>query len=123
MGRRHTQTALPGATDFDRVIDIRDFAFDPHFRQVAMIDYFLLKLGVDPASVVPAERRNAWLAPRVSLPEVANEQVLVCPMSKPPRATCPRRADAVLDWSRQEACRCHPAQPWPRGVTLPRPST
>jgi Glycosyltransferase family 9 (heptosyltransferase) len=88
-----------GATDFDRVIDIRDFAFDPHFRQVAMIDYFLRKLGVDPASVVPAERRNAWLAPRISLPEVANERVLVCPISNSPLRNMPEAVHTrVLDW-------------------------
>jgi hypothetical protein len=88
-----------GATDFDRVIDIRDFAFDPHFRQVAMIDYFLRNLGVDPASVVPAERRNAWLAPRITLPEVANEQVLVCPISNSPLRNMPKAVHArVLDW-------------------------
>jgi hypothetical protein len=91
--------SFAGATDFDRVIDIRDFALDPHFRQVAMIDYFLLNLGVDPASVVPAERRNAWLAPRISRLEVANKQVLVCPVSNSPLRNMPEAVHAhVLDW-------------------------
>jgi hypothetical protein len=88
-----------GATGFDRVIDIRDFAFDPRFRQVAMIDYFLRNLGVDPASVAPAERRNAWLAPRISLLEVANKQVLVCPISNSPLRNMPEAVHTrVLDW-------------------------
>jgi hypothetical protein len=93
------ERSFAGATGFDRVIDIRDFAFDPHFRQVAMIDYFLRALGVDPASVMPAERRNGWLAPRLTLPEVANEQVLVCPISNSPLRNMPEAVHGrVLDW-------------------------
>jgi len=69
---------------FDEVIDIRDFAFDPAFRGVAMIDFFLRHLGVDPAAVPTSLLRNSWLAPRVrpvaptGLPE---RYVLVCPES------------------------------------------
>jgi hypothetical protein len=91
--------SFAGAAGFDRVVDIRDFAFDPHFRQVAMIDYFLRNLGVDPASVSPAERRNAWLAPRIPLPQVTNDQVLVCPASNSPMRDMPEAVHArVLDW-------------------------
>jgi len=72
----------PGA--FDRVIDIRDFALDPGFRGVAMIDYFLGKLGLDPTAVPTDLRRNGWLAPRVR-PQPAlglpTRYVLVCPTS------------------------------------------
>lgn len=66
------------AVRFSRAIDIRDFAFDPAFRGVAMIDYFLRCLGVDPAAVPAAERRNTWLAPRVK-PRGRGRYVLVCP--------------------------------------------
>ena len=34
-----------------RVIDIRDFAFDPFFGRVAMIDFFLTRLGLRPETV------------------------------------------------------------------------
>ena len=55
---------VPGTEGF-RVIDLRDFAFDPEFRGMAMLDFFLERLGVSPAGVPPASRRNAWLAPRL----------------------------------------------------------
>src|SRR6185437_6903378 len=59
---------------FDRVIDIRDFAFDPDFQCRPMIDFFLHRLGVDPAPVPAGQRRNTWLAryvrpERPALPE------------------------------------------------------
>jgi hypothetical protein len=68
---------------FDHVIDIRDFAFDPGFRGVAMIDFFLTRLGLDPATVPPALRRNTWLAPRVAAhaPPADRGYALVCPSS------------------------------------------
>ncbi|MDA8052311.1 MAG: hypothetical protein M0002_20295 [Rhodospirillales bacterium] len=47
---------------FEDRIDIREFAFDPAFRRVAMIDYFLARLGADPAAIPPSGRRNLWLA-------------------------------------------------------------
>jgi hypothetical protein len=55
------------ADAFAQMIDIRDFALDPSFRGVAMIDYFLTKLGLNPESVPKPLRRNTWLAPRVEL--------------------------------------------------------
>ena len=42
---------FPPVAGFARVIDIRDFAFDPAFHGVAMIDFFLRRLGLDPAAV------------------------------------------------------------------------
>ena len=64
----------------DRFIDIRDFAFDPQFRGVAMIDYFLRQLGVDPADVPAALKRNGWLASRVALgAPPLRPYILVCP--------------------------------------------
>lgn len=73
---------FPLAAGFARVIDLRDFAFDPAFRGVAMIDFFLRHLGLDPAGVPRALRRNAWLAPRLPappLPGLPAGYVLVCP--------------------------------------------
>lgn len=76
-----TDMALTG---FDQIIDIRDFAFDPVFHGVAMIDFFLEKLGLAACSVPSALRRNAWLGNRLlpsplrgNLPGYA----LVCPDS------------------------------------------
>jgi hypothetical protein len=68
---------------FARVIDLRDFAFDPGFRQTAMIDFFLRRLGVEPNLVPPARRRNTWLAPRIrpAQPEFPPGYVLVCPQA------------------------------------------
>ncbi len=73
---------FPPAAGFARVIELRDFAFDPAFRGVAMIDFFLRALGLDPASVPASLRRNGWLAPRLRpIPPagVAPGYVLVCP--------------------------------------------
>ncbi len=73
---------LDAAPRDGRVIDIRDFALDPGFARVSMIDYFLAKLGVDPAVVPAAEKRNGWLAPRLGpLPDLGlpRDYVLVCP--------------------------------------------
>jgi hypothetical protein len=70
------------AAGFDRVIEMRDFAFDPAFRGVAMIDFFLRHLGLAPETVPSSLRRNAWLAPRLRPPPpagLAPGYVLVCP--------------------------------------------
>jgi len=67
-----------------RVIDLRDFAFDPGFRGVAMIDFFLGRLGLDPAGVPASLRRNSWVAPRArpsTPPEVPKHYILLCPSS------------------------------------------
>jgi hypothetical protein len=78
------------ADSFAEVIDIRDFAFDPRFRGVAMIDYFLARLGVDPAMVPAPTRRNTWLASRLP-PAPAAEYVLVCPRTSSPMRDMPDR--------------------------------
>jgi len=73
---------FPPAAGFARVIDLRDFAFDPAFRGIAMIDYFLRALGLDPVAVPPDLRRNAWVAPRVPparLPWLPARYALLCP--------------------------------------------
>ncbi len=70
----------PGETAA-RVIDIRDFAFDPEFRCRAMIDFFLQRLGMAPERVPAAWRRNSWLASRVTptRPALPSGYVLICP--------------------------------------------
>jgi hypothetical protein len=86
------------AADFARVIDIRDFAFDPDFRGIAMIDYFLRALGVDPAEVPPALRRNAWLAPRIRAVGPRGH-VLVCPRTATDLRNMPAELHAhILAW-------------------------
>lgn len=89
---------FPGAADFAEVLDIRDFAFDPAFRGVAMIDYFLTRLGVPPANVPPSWRRNTWLAPRLP-PMPRGDYVLVCPSTANPMRDMPEPIHArILAW-------------------------
>ena len=77
---------------FARVIDLRDFALDPDFRGVAMIDYFLDKLDLNPAAVPPEQRRNAWLASRVAPQQpigLPDSYVLFCPRASMPHRDIP----------------------------------
>jgi hypothetical protein len=87
---------------FRRVIDIRDFAFDPDFRRSSMIDFFLRRLGVEPSLVPPSSRRNTWLARRVppSRPRLPNGYVLVCPRASTPLRDMP---DAIHERILQRA--------------------
>lgn len=62
------------------VLDLRDLAFDSRFAGAAMIDFFLARLGVPPATVPGALKRNLWLAPCVPRPIRAG-YVLICPRS------------------------------------------
>lgn len=81
------------------VIDIRDFALDPGFACIAMIDFFLGKLGVDPAAVPSAEKRNTWLAPRLGvLPDLGLPQdyVLLCPKASIALRDMPREPHEAL---------------------------
>lgn len=90
---------FPPASGFAQAIDIRDFAFDPAFRGVAMIDYFLARLGVDPARLPPEWKRNSWLAPRLGLPAAARSYVLVCPTTANPMRSMPPEVHArILAW-------------------------
>jgi hypothetical protein len=68
-----------------RVIDIRDFAFDPVFAQVAMIDFFLTRLGLEPAAVPSALKRIGWLAERAGSVPTPPSRCGTC------RARCMRR--------------------------------
>lgn len=77
---------------FARVIDLRDFAFDPDFRGVAMIDFFLARLGLDPHAVPAVDKRNVWLRPRVKIRHphgLPDRYVLVCPGSSMPLRDMP----------------------------------
>ena len=83
-----------------KAIDLRDFAFDPGFRGVAMIDYFLAALGDQPSQVPAALKRNTWLAPTMNCPKAAhNPYVLVCPRSAMTLRDMPERVHLhILDW-------------------------
>ncbi len=75
------------------VIDLRDFAFDADFRAVAMIDFFLRRLGLAPAQVPPDLRRNTWLAPRVRPRRVdglPKHYILFCPNASMPQRDMPK---------------------------------
>ncbi|MEJ0093599.1 MAG: glycosyltransferase family 9 protein [Methylocella sp.] len=89
------------AADFSRVIDLRDFAFDPSFRGVAMIDFFLSRLGLDPAEVESGRKRNSWLAPRAQRRQdaAASGYVLVCPTASMELRRMPTAIhDATMAW-------------------------
>jgi Glycosyltransferase family 9 (heptosyltransferase) len=78
--------AMPRLADLPHgAVDLRDFAFDRTFRGVAMIDWFLARLGLEPDSVPAAQKRNAWLAEHI---------VPVRPADMPPRYVllCPSAA-------------------------------
>ena len=85
------ETRFEGADDFEQVIDIRDFAFDPDFLRTSMIDFFLRRLGVE-AQIIPSHlKRNAWLAPRIApQPSIwPDGYILVCPRSSTPLRDMP----------------------------------
>ena len=82
-----------------RVIDIQDFAFDPFFRQVAMIDFFLTRLGLQPGTVPARLKRMSWLAPRAASMRAAPlvpGYVLVCPNASIALRDMPRAMHEAL---------------------------
>ena len=86
------------ATD---AIDLRDYAFDPAFQGVAMIDFFLDRLGIDPASVPSAARRNTWLTQRLPDPPAWDPAgpVLLCPHASMPLRDMPGPVgDAIVGY-------------------------
>ncbi len=88
-----------GLGEPDRLVDIRDFAFDPAFRGVAMIDYFITRLGLDPAQVPAALKRNSWLAPAMRLrrrDDLPARYVLVCPHATMAMREMPEHAHAAI---------------------------
>jgi Glycosyltransferase family 9 (heptosyltransferase) len=84
-----------GAAGFERCIDIRDFAFDPGFRGVAMVDYFLNALSLRAQAVPSALRRNRWLACRIP-PERQQGYALVCPRTSTALRSMPNEVHAVV---------------------------
>jgi hypothetical protein len=89
--------AMPfaGAVGFERCVDIRDFAFDPGFREVAMVDYFLGALGLKAQAVPPALRRNRWLASRIP-PSPQRGYALVCPRTSTALRSMPNEVHVVV---------------------------
>jgi hypothetical protein len=85
------EVRFDGADGFDRVIDIRDFAFAPDFQRTSMIDFFLRRLGVEPQLVPSGLKRNVWLAPRIAAwPSIRpSGYVLVCPHASTPLRDMP----------------------------------
>ncbi len=86
---------------FARTIDLRDFAFDPAFRGVSMVDYFLERLGVPPGAVPSARKRNGWLAAAVRPAHGRGRSgyVLLCPRASMELRDMPPEIDqAAADW-------------------------
>jgi len=87
---------------FAKLVDLRDFAFDPSFRGVSMIDYFLGHLGVAPERIDAAQKRNSWLGPRIRtvVPlELPQDYVLVCPRTSIGLRDMPEPIHgAILEW-------------------------
>jgi Glycosyltransferase family 9 (heptosyltransferase) len=114
--------ALPdAASGYREIIDLRDFAFDPAFRGVAMIDYFLACLGVDADAVPSARKRNDWLANRVRpiAPSFAPGYVLLCPMAAMAMRSMPAAFhDRALGW-----LAAHAERPVLSQAFLPREQT
>jgi hypothetical protein len=84
---------------FANVIDMRDFAFSPDFRGMAMIDFFLGRLGLDAHAIPSSEKRNQWLAPRIRPRRPAglpDRYVLVCPSSSLPLRDMPPCVHAAI---------------------------
>ncbi|SAL72163.1 hypothetical protein AWB71_04468 [Caballeronia peredens] len=83
--------------DDELKIDIGNQLFWPRFASMPMIDFFLWALGVAPASVADADKRNRWLAD-VALPQPARAPyALLCPDASTPVRSIPAsvRADIV----------------------------
>jgi hypothetical protein len=81
------------------VIDMRDFAFSPDFRGMAMIDFFLARLGLDAHAIPSSKKRNHWLAPRIQPRRPAglpDRYVLVCPCSSMPLRDMPPSVHAAV---------------------------
>jgi hypothetical protein len=84
-------TGFRAGDEGDALIDIRDFAYDTAFLRTSMIDYFLARLGLDPAKVPVGLKRNAWLRPHMKLrkPDRPDGYVLVCPAAANPMRDMP----------------------------------
>ena len=83
----------------DIIIDIRDFAYDNGFLRTSMVDFFLRRLGLDPARVPAAMKRNAWLRPRIGVhnPDLPEGYTLICPSASNPMRDMPEQIhDRIL---------------------------
>jgi hypothetical protein len=82
----------------DAVIDIRDFAYDSAFLRTSMVDFFLGRLGVDPAGVPGEMKRNAWLRPRIRVRnlDLPEGYTLVCPSASNPMRDMPDEIHARI---------------------------
>ncbi|HTH99478.1 MAG TPA: glycosyltransferase family 9 protein [Acidisoma sp.] len=82
-----------------RVIDIRDFAFDPRFACVSMIDFFLARLEIKPETIPAALKRNRWLRgcagalPPLGLPP---DYFLLCPAASIALRDMPEPVQAAI---------------------------
>lgn len=82
-----------------RVIDIRDFAFDPRFARVSMIDFFLARLEISPETIPAALKRNRWLRssagvlPALDLPP---DYLLLCPAASIALRDMPEPVQAAI---------------------------
>ena len=88
-----------GLGEPDKLIDLRDFAFDPAFRGVAMIDYFLRHVGLEPGEVPAILKRNVWLAPAMRLnrrDDLPERYILVCPHAAMAMREMPEHAHAAI---------------------------
>jgi len=84
---------------FEKRIDIREFAFDPAFRGTAMIDFFLARLGADPAAIPASAKRNLWLARAIrerSPLALPGRYILVCPRAAMALRTMPLPVHAKI---------------------------
>ena len=84
---------VPQTDGFGCIIELRELAREPEFQHASMIDFFLRRLGVDPATVAAADRHNAWLKPRVRPipPDLPAGYALVCPHASMPLRMMPER--------------------------------
>jgi hypothetical protein len=102
-----------------RVIDIRDFAFDPGFARVSMIDFFLTRLEIEPDTIPAALKRNRWLRscagalPPLGLPA---DYFLLCPAASIALRDMPEPIQAAIV-SRLTARGCPPIVT--QGAALP----
>ena len=74
------------------VVDLADFMFRPGFARLPMIDYFLTAVGLDPASVEPADKNPDWLSEiRHPVLPPHPDYVLFCPSASTPLRSIPSR--------------------------------
>jgi ADP-heptose:LPS heptosyltransferase len=79
------------------VVDLADFMFRPAFARLPMIDYFLTALGLDPASVDPADKNPDWLSElRHPVLPPHPDYILFCPSASTPLRSIPPRARREL---------------------------